>query len=331
MNVREAFPRNGGEPSIPIEDILDRLAGDTPALCKQLLPNGHREGQEWRCGSVNGEPGKSLGVHLTGGKAGVWSDFAAGEGGDILDLIQKCLNLDKAQAVRWGKDWLRIDGNMKSPSRCAAPAASTRSHRADDDKERTKKALAIWKASQPAPGTPVESYLKHRGITIPVPPSLRYNPSVWYASSGLSLPCMVAAVQSPDRRIVAIHRTYIRLDGRGKASIVTPKMALGPLGAGAVRLGPANAALGIAEGIETGLSAMQLFGLPVWCALGSRLHRIALPEVVHRVVIFADSGEAGMEAADKALKTFSGQGHKTEICAPDLGDFNDVLNKGETV
>ena len=122
MNVREAFPRNGGEPSIPIEDILDRLAGDTPALCKQLLPNGHREGQEWRCGSVNGEPGKSLGVHLTGGKAGVWSDFAAGEGGDILDLIQKCLNLDKAQAVRWGKDWLRIDGNMKSPDgACSRP------------------------------------------------------------------------------------------------------------------------------------------------------------------------------------------------------------------
>ena len=326
MNVHEAFPHNGGEPNIPIEDILDRLAGDTPALCKHLLPNGHREGQEWRCGSVNGEPGKSLGVHLTGTKAGVWSDFAAGEGGDILDLIQRCLNFDKAQAVRWTKDWLRIGGGQCLPSKGAAPHQSKRH---DDDRERTEKALTIWKASQPASGTPVESYLKHRGITIPVPPSLRYNPAVRYAPSGLYLPCMVAAVQAPDRRIVAIHRTYIRLDGRGKAGITTPKMALGPLRTGAVRLGPANAVLGIAEGIETGLSAMQLFGLPMWCAQGSRLHRVALPEAVHRVVIFADSGEAGMEAADKALKAFSGQGHKAEICVPDLGDFNDVLTKGK--
>src|SRR5690606_27386100 len=51
-----------------------------------LLPNGKREGQEWRAGSLDGEAGKSLGVHLTGAKAGVFCDFATGEGGDLLDL-----------------------------------------------------------------------------------------------------------------------------------------------------------------------------------------------------------------------------------------------------
>jgi twinkle protein len=29
---------------------------------------------------------ESLKVHLTGDKAGIWQDFATGEGGDLLDL-----------------------------------------------------------------------------------------------------------------------------------------------------------------------------------------------------------------------------------------------------
>ena len=107
-------------------------------------------------------------------------------------------------------------------------------------------------------------------------------------------------------------------------------MALGVIGRGAVRLGPVGPTLGIAEGIETGLSAMQLFEITVWCAIGSRLDGIALPEEVRRVIIFADSGEAGMEAASKALNPFNEQGRQTEICVPNLGDFNDVLGREST-
>lgn len=50
----------------------------------EWLPNGHREGQEWRAGDVHGSSGSSLGVNL---KSGVWSDFASGEkGGDLISL-----------------------------------------------------------------------------------------------------------------------------------------------------------------------------------------------------------------------------------------------------
>ncbi len=54
------FPRRASD--IPIREIVDRLSGNIGALCEYLLPNGRREGGEWRCGSVQGEPGKSLGV-----------------------------------------------------------------------------------------------------------------------------------------------------------------------------------------------------------------------------------------------------------------------------
>jgi twinkle protein len=62
-----------------LAEVADRVA-------RELLPNGSKEGHEWRCGSIDGEAGKSLGVHLSGSKAGVWSDFSAGTSGDLLDL-----------------------------------------------------------------------------------------------------------------------------------------------------------------------------------------------------------------------------------------------------
>ena len=163
-------------------------------------------------------------------------------------------------------------------------------------------ALEIWRTAQPPAGTPVEKYLRHRGITVPVPPTLRYHPGARYERSGLCLPCMVAAVQAPDRTVTAIHRTYIRDDGRGKAGVATPKMALGPISDGAVRLGPAGPALGIAEGVETGLSAAQLFAVPVWCSLSaSRLDRLWLPPESLEIHIFADNGAPPVMRPPSAL------------------------------
>ena len=58
-----------------VAEISDQLAVRIESLCAHLFPSGHREGSEWRVGSIAGEPGDSLGIHLEGDKAGVWSDF----------------------------------------------------------------------------------------------------------------------------------------------------------------------------------------------------------------------------------------------------------------
>ena len=89
---------------IPAVEIVALLAERAEHLCRDLLPGGRKEGPEWRCGSVQGEAGKSLGVHLGGAKAGIWSDFATGESGDLLDLIQAYHGLDKAGAFTWAKN-----------------------------------------------------------------------------------------------------------------------------------------------------------------------------------------------------------------------------------
>ena len=148
-----------------------------------------------------------------------------------------------------------LNGNGLSEPPGESPAP--RLHHRDNGRA----ALDIWRESRPAAGTLVEKYLRRRGITLPVPPSIRYHPGLRHKATGLVLPAMVAAVQAPDRRVCAIHRTFLNEYG-AKASVLTPKMALGSLGAGAVRLAKAGRVLGLAEGIEDALSAMQLCGLP---------------------------------------------------------------------
>jgi hypothetical protein len=88
----------------------------------------------------------------------------------------------------------------------------------------------------------------------------------------------VAAVQDSESAISAVQRVFIRKDGLGKAEVSPAKMCLGIQGDGAVRLAPAAEVTGLCEGWETGLAAMQLYEVPIWCCLGaSRMHNVVLP------------------------------------------------------
>lgn len=85
------------------------LADRALEITQKLLPNGRREGSEWRAGSVNGERGQSLGVHLTGAKAGVWSDFNSGQGGDLIDLWMACRGQDLPSALEDIRSYLGVE------------------------------------------------------------------------------------------------------------------------------------------------------------------------------------------------------------------------------
>src|SRR3546814_18958057 len=79
---------------------------------------------------------------------------------------------------------------------------------------------------------------------------------------------MVAGVQAADGRVVAIHRTYLLPNGRGKAGVSTPKMALGPLTGAAVRLAATPDTVVLCEGIADAASILQLTSSPCWSCLG---------------------------------------------------------------
>ena len=200
-----------------------------------------------------------------------------------------------------------------------------------EDMKRSAAALSIWRSAVPIVGTLAEIYLRARGIKSPHLPSIRFHPNLRYhgqdGPSAMLLPAMISAIQWPDRRIGAIQRTFLDPRGDRKAQVSSPRKTLGPFNGGALRLGPAGLEIGIAEGLETGLSAMQLFEVPVWCACGARLAAINLPATVSTVHVFADNGDPGHEAAERAATRYTQEGRCVVLRYPpsEFGDWNDVI------
>jgi putative DNA primase/helicase len=89
--------------------------------------------------------------------------------------------------------------------------------------------LSIWRQCRSIGGTPAERFFWNRRIQGELPPSIRFHPGLRHSGTGLLLPCMAAAVQSPDRSIVGLHRTFLRADGADKAPVSCPRMMLGQI------------------------------------------------------------------------------------------------------
>ena len=131
---------------------------------------------------------------------------------------------------------------------------------------------------------------------------------------------------------VAIHRTFLRPDGDGKANVEPAKMMLGPVRCGAVWLAPVAEILVVAEGIETALSVQQATGLPCWATLSaSNIPVLQLPPLplASEIVIAADPDAAGLRAAGAAADRWCAEGRRVRIATPPGdGDFNDALTVG---
>ena len=193
--------------------------------------------------------------------------------------------------------------------------------------ERSAVALSIWQSTIPADSTPVNAYLASRGLTCLLPPTLRFHSGLKHPSGGI-WPCMVALVtRGTDDTPLAIHRTFLAREGRGKAPIEPAKMMLGLCRGGAVRLGEAGDVLMVGEGIETCLAAMQATGKAAWAALStSGLRNLDLPDVVSEVIVLADGDDPGEAAALDCALRWRREGRRVRIARPPRGsDFNDVL------
>ena len=187
-------------------------------------------------------------------------------------------------------------------------------------------AQSVWNEAKPINGTFAETYLRGRGITCPLPETLRFHGACWH-QSGKRLPAMVALVEGAD--LPAVHRTYLRLEGHGKAAVDPAKAMLGSVLGGAVRLAHAQGPLVVAEGIETALSlASGLLSAPatIWAALStSGLRGLRLPERASRLTIASDGDEAGRAAAHALAERASALGWQVSLLpAPDGRDWNDI-------
>lgn len=190
-------------------------------------------------------------------------------------------------------------------------------------------ALRVWRQARPLRDTAAKGYLERRGI-LASSSALRFHPRTPLGPKGRTrfLPAMIAAV-SLDEGPVAVHRTFLEQDAVAKADFAKPKRALGSLREGAVRLFvPANGKLGLAEGIESAMSAYALTGIPTWATLGNeRFGLVAIPEGVTELHLFVDHDAGGTLAAERGLVAYARVDRAIHVRKPVRcgADWNDEL------
>lgn len=106
--------------------------------------------------------------------------------------------------------------------------------------KRAVQAHRLWAEAVPVPGTIAETYLRLRGITVALSDTLRFVPACWHATSK-RFPALVAVVEGGAG--FAVHRTYLRANGSGKAAVDPARAMLGAVAGGAVRLTQAEGPL----------------------------------------------------------------------------------------
>jgi hypothetical protein len=216
----------------------------------------------------------------------------------------------------------------------------------EDAAKRYKAIKSVWGGVSGIVGTPVETYLRSRGIKgdLSVLDNLRYHPMLYYKESedskSLKLPAMCAVVRNAKGNPLTLHRTFLKADGTGKADVSRQKMMMkqpSSLTGAYIQIDapietPHGKLIGITEGIENALSIREATGCPMWVGISDRImEKVAFPDDVKIVLIFADiepSG-AGMRAANTLRETLESQGKTVCIEAPtmyerDKVDWNDV-------
>jgi hypothetical protein len=309
-----------------LNDIAARLRASAEEWVPKHFPRGRREGADWRLANINGDPPRKNGscvITLRGPHAGDWIDFDGSGGGGPIDALARATGLAGRELYHYAAE---LVGQMPAPPRVSSAQTLC-------NKDTNREIDEIIAGSEPIAGTVAERYLGCRGLADPRSPDLLFHPSLIHWETRTAHPALVAIVRNEAGERTAIHRTWLKSDGSGKADLVKSRMMLGPVGGGAVRLaevGEQNV-VGVAEGIETALSVMAACpDLPVWAALSdSGVKHVVLPPDIQSVVILADQdvSGAGLRAAETLAERLVAQERGVHIAVPSrMGeDFNDLL------
>ncbi|UVK43275.1 toprim domain-containing protein [Mesorhizobium sp. AR07] len=300
------------------------------------------EGRWFSILSAIGIPSKSLkNKHgpcpICGGKDRFRFDDKGGRGtffcshcgaGDGIELVKLFRGLDFKEAA------VEIEKYIG-----AAPIMAPGNRQPATDDQKRNEMTSLWKRSKPISlDDHAGRYLHRRTGLVEFPSSLRFTEDERYVDAGAKPswhPAMVAKVDPSDQAAAqgeraAIHRTYLDKFG-GKADVLAPRKMLGAMPTGAaVRLMPHQDTLGIAEGIETALSASVLYNMPVWAALtAGLLQEWTPPASVETVFIFGDNdaSSTGQAAAYSLCQRLKAKGLSAFVELPPVvgQDWNDVL------
>ena len=269
-------------------------------------------------------------------ECGRWHDFEAGEGGGVLDLVTRERG-SRAAALAW----LEAEGfiGQRDPALTHPESRSERRVVETGNPAAPRPCVAqparrIWTETRPLAGTFAERYLAERGVGhVASAPALRFHPSLTHRNAPGRFPCLVAGVQAADGTFAGIQRTYLSVDGSGKADVDPVRASLGTLAGGAVRLAESiGDRLLVGEGVETTAAAALVLDWRggAWATLGtSGLRAVELPKHVRHVIIAADrDAKGGGQLAAAALaERLEAEGRHVLIhFSHDFGEFGDFAD-----
>lgn len=265
-----------------MREVLEKL----PPL--EGVKFGKREGVG-PCPSCGGDDRFSINL-----KTGVYNCRSCG-GGDHIKLVQLVLGCSFMEAIEVleGERSVELD-----PAEQERRRIQRQKQRAKDEADEAsyrawaiRDAISIWQAGLGFRGTLAEEYLSFRVPGFERLPQafkcFRFLPDLPYVKrinkknhTLHSGPVLIAAVQAPDGKMRAVHRTWIDLNtSKGKAQIFAPdgkplpsKMVKGSKQGGAIRLtgNACTSNLCMGEGIETTLTALvagALLGATYWAGV----------------------------------------------------------------
>ncbi len=238
-----------------------------------------------------------------------------------------------------GSAWCALAAAMTAPSErvlavlagqsIAAPAGSSSSR----ERKSNHNALWLWQEARHPLGTRVETYLRHRGLTLSefAGDSLRYDPH--HPFDGERVPAMLALVRHiRSNEPQSIHRTAMSWGSTNYDVHRKSRLALGPLTGGVVKLTPDEhvaTVVGIGEGLESTLS-LQLteYGAsPVWACL-NKAGVASFPVLpgIEVLWIAVDNDPAGIEAAETCCRRWQRAGREVILIKARLAqaDLNDL-------
>ena len=191
---------------------------------------GHaiRVGHDWRC-DCPVHQGHSLTV-------------ANGRDGQLL---VKCFG---------GCGWREIFGELRGLGLIEGRSVDVNSEREDElrrrqdvaakaEIERLRRHIAaardIYRRGKSAAGSRVETYLRLRNISRPIPAALRFLLHCPHRNGGY-FPAMVTPIVDAAGEQIAVHKTFLRPDGSGKTDLPREEQreTCGPMKGGAVWLAP---------------------------------------------------------------------------------------------
>lgn len=325
---------------VSIEAVIERVVvlGKRSGASRQGLCPFHQE----KTGSftVYGpRPGRAHGI---------FTCFGCGAKGHVIDFVMLRQGVGYREAI----ELLEAESGLRSLQR-ATPARAPTVPQLADDAAKVRRALRIFAEAQPIEkGDPVDLYLRGRALVPPAeygigepgvnggwPADLRFAPRCWHYQAKQNFGALLAAIRAHDGTHLTTHCTYLAPRGAGWGKVVLPagmkgKLVVCSYGPGFIRLGPDADAMVGGEGIETSLSAMQLYrrsGLAF--VTSGRMKNTEPPFACSDFIWAADKGGGNGtrwgEVFALAGAAAFGTGRTVAVKIPKLeaakGDFNDLL------